>query len=291
MLKRLIFILKHGLKSPRFYIEGLSLKWKQLLILPLIVALFMALNLTRQLSPLMFNLQTELKDSVSYLPQFQVEDGTMHLDSGEKALYYQAELFQLIIDDQVKFIDSNEESLIVNQQNEELALDQTFNLLLAENQIIFYTKENQQLLNFPNYLISNRQELQTILNHFSEAKLSHWLLLIFACFIATTISYWYLMLISAILAGILNFRLNFPLPLHFRLKLAIVCSFTPLIIIECIKMIFPAFTIHFYLFTLLIVLLLYHTFKEHTLFMRDVLSKIDVLADQPEDKKNDSDEK
>ncbi|MGX7108247.1 DUF1189 family protein [Facklamia miroungae] len=285
-MKKLFFILKNGLKNPRFYIESINLKWKHILVLPLIVTLLMAINFCLAILPTLHSIQDDIQESIAYLPDFKVNQGKLELIQGEKALHYHSRQFQLVIDDQITNLSKEEGLVLSSDKNSDLQLTSTFNLLLIKNQVLVYTPENEQLFTFEHDFIANQEALTTLLNYGSQFNWIQILLMVIVTWIGSSLSHLYFLIITAILTGILNARLNFPLPFSVRMKLVILCSFVPILLIETIKLIWPAFYVPFYLLVGLTLFIIYHTFKQHTLFMHQLLSHMDISIIKEEDQKS-----
>ncbi|MGF3194857.1 DUF1189 family protein [Facklamia sp. P13055] len=290
-MKKLFFILKNGLNNPRFYIESLNVKWKQVLVLPLIITILMALNFGKALFPTLRSIQTDINESINYLPDFHINAGELQLNEGEKALYYESRQFQLIIDDQLTNLSEGEGLILKSVDNRDPQLTSTFNLLLVKNQILVYTPENGQVFAFNHDMVTNKENLAAVLTYASQFSLTQLFFTIIMTWIAAVLAHFYFLVITSLLTGILNMRLNFPLPFMVRMKLVMVCSFVPILMIEIIKLLWSGFYVPFYLFVGLTLFIIYHTFKQHTLFMHQLLSHMDINIIKEEDIKTDEDKK
>lgn len=283
-LKKLIFILKNGLNNPRFYIDSININWKTILLLPLLLTLLMAFNYTKILLPQLSATQEAVNASLPYLPEFSLKDRQLQLSPNEKPLYFKSNELQLIIDDQVTNL--SEEGLVLSSPRQQaIDLSSRFNLLIIKNQIVFYHLDVDQLLFFSNVTIENDDQLSTMLSQISTHHFSIVSLVYLIAWLIALLSISYFILITAVLAGFLNVRLNFPLPLFIRVKLVIVCAFTPLLLIELIRLIFPQFSVLLFFQIAIVLYTIYIAFKQHTQFMHKLLSHIELV--EKEEKRED----
>ncbi|MCR8968729.1 DUF1189 domain-containing protein [Facklamia sp. 7083-14-GEN3] len=290
-MKKLFFILKNGLNNPRFYIESINVKWKQIIVLPLIVTILIAVNFGLALFPTLRSIQTDINESINYLPDFQIENGELKLKEDQKALYFESRQFQLIIDDQLTNLSKDEGLILKSENKRNPELTSIFNLLLVKNQIVVYTPENGQVFAFNHDMVTSKESLVTVLTYASQFNFIQIVSLIIMTWIAAVFAHFYFIVITSLLTGILNIRLNFPLPFIVRMKLVMVCSVVPILMIELIKLVWSNFYVPFYLLVGLTLFIIYHSFKQHTLFMHQLLSHMDINIIKKEDIKSDEDKK
>ncbi|GAB7232702.1 DUF1189 family protein [Facklamia hominis] len=272
-MKRTFLILKAALSNPRYFIEGIDLAWSKHVILALIVTLFMALNTFIAIRPSYQNLLDNIGQADTHVPKFQVKNEELQLASGEKSLYYHSAPFQLVVDDQLVNHSTDGGLILNNEDAEKISSNSLVNLILSKDQILFYLKGQNQLMTFDYQIIPNEASLHQSLDLLRMSKP----LVFFSTFLLSFLFYAYLIALTTLFSGILNFWLNTPLTFSYRLKLVIMCSFFPLIFLQIIQMFLPNFYLPIFAIVVLILMIAYYAFKRHTLFIREVMQKIQTI--------------
>ena len=273
-MKSVVLLLKRGLENPRFYIESLHIKWRYLVVLSCIISALIGLNYQIEIQPVVHNLKDNILSSANYLPHYQVKDGELILEDKEKALYYHSEYFQLIIDDQIQNKDKHGGISLQTKNPNQIEPSTLINLFIIKDQMILYTKGSPQIFTMDLQAFSNDGILKAQIQAISKQSLPIKCFIYFTCFIMAFLTYWYLMLLTGLFAGLLNFKLNMPLPLLARMKMSIITSFVPLLMIQFIRFFIPSFHINYYLFIALIIFLIYLSFKNHTQHLHNIVKDL-----------------
>lgn len=272
-------ILKRGLENPRFYIEALNIKWKHLILLSLFIALIMGINVTRDLSPILEDIQTNITDSVQFIPSFTIEDQQLVIADEEAAVYYQSEFFQLVIDDQIEGDFSQAGISLPEETASRISTETWVNLIIGQEDAAVAIRGNSQIISLNLNVIGSKENLSQIILTSSQYSFISYSVLLIIGILSAFISYWYIMLLTGLLSGILNYRLNIPIPLPARIKLSIIASFVPILAMELLSFLIPGFSVSYYLIILTTIIILYMTFRNHTFFMQnlmDIMRKQDV---------------
>lgn len=267
-------ILKSGLKNPRFYIEAFNLKWRYLFLVSLLAMITIAANIAVQALPFINSVSEDVAAAVAYIPEFSSKDDLLELAEGEKPLYYQSNTFQLIVDDTLKSRGIQNFIPIETDKLESISTNTLFNLLILEDQAIaiimgnmYRIPNNAQLFNSHSNL---KQFLLSIDSQKSIMLISIFLTALFFSFFI----YWLQMLLIASVAGWFNMRLTQVISYKMRLKLSIMASFVPLILLQMMDAIFPFFKANYVLLLFITLYIIYLAFKKHTAFVQDLMQKI-----------------
>lgn len=278
-------ILKRGLQNPRFYIEALNIKWKYLIGLSFFVSLIMGINVTREMSPILEDIQSNITDAVQFIPVFSIEDEKLILAEENSAVYYQSEFFQLVIDDQIKGNFSQAGISLNEKAASRVSTEPWVNLIIGQEDAGLAIRGNQQIITLDLSVIQSSENLSQIILTLSQYNLISYGILFLAGVLSAFITYWYIIFLTGLFSAILNARLNLPLPLSARIKLSIVASFVPILMIELVKFLIPGFYVSYYILIFATILILYMTFKNHTYFMHDLMNimrkqDVDIIEDE-----------
>ncbi|MBG9980073.1 DUF1189 family protein [Facklamia sp. DSM 111018] len=273
-MKFVVLLLKRGLENPRFYIEALHIKWRYLFVLSCLISALIGLNYQIEIQPVVQNLKDNILSSTEYIPHYQVENGELKLEDKEKALYYHSEYFQLIVDDQVQNKDIHGGIQLQTKNPNQIDPSTLINLFIIKDQMILYTKGSPQIFTMNLKTFSNEEVLKDQILAISNQSLAITIIIYFACMMIAFLTYWYLMLLTGLFAGLLNVKLNMPLPLLARMKMSIITSFVPLLMIQIIRFFIPSFHVNYYLFIALIIFLIYLSFKNHTQHLHNIVKDL-----------------
>lgn len=273
-LKYMFKLLKLGLKNPRFYIEALNLKWKNLFVLSLLAMLALSGSIVVQTLPLIDSISNDVTAAVDHVPEFQFEDGLLKLEDNEKSLYYQSNFFQLVIDDTVSSRGMQNYIPIDTTKANKLSTDTLLNLLVLQDQTIVIIAGN--FYRIPDYyhLFSNQDSLITLLQSIDSQKATMLTSVFITAFIFSFFIYWFQMLLIAAVAGWFNARLTQKILFKMRLKLSIIVSFVPLILLQLMDAILPFFRSSYFMLMFITLYIIYLAFKNHTEFIRNLMQKI-----------------
>lgn len=285
-MKKIFLILKYGIQNSRVYVQAINLRWRPILRLSLIPILFMALNQTIQLQPVIQDFQSNLENAAQHVPEFKRIDQKLVLSDQAKALYYHSDYFQLIVDDQLVNLSDQEGIALAKSKADKVSNHSLTNLLLTKDQVLFYSLTNPQVVDLDPTYLPDSQTLVKLLNYLPQESFLINLTVFLTSFVLSFFVYWYLMALAGILIAILNFRLSVRLPFSSRLKLATIAGFTPFMGVQLMNLILPGVRINYYLYLLLVLFIIYQAIKNHTRFIQDMIEDLDGFVeylDQQED--------
>lgn len=277
--------MKLGLKNPRYYIESINFPWKYIHLIALLAISMMAATSTFAVSPVIRNLGQDLQAAVEFLPEFQIENQELQLGESEKALYYTSNTFELVIDDSI-VVENNQ--LILNANQQELFNNKSpFALYIFRNNAFAVLAGQAQEIPSFDYLFANPHRLSLFLNFYTDNFIRVMTIVFISLFIGSFFLYWFQMILIASLASLFNARLTRPITFTSRLKLAVTVSLVPLILLEIVQFFIPGFSSSYLILAVISLFIIYKTFMNHTLFIRQIMSSLDEsqIEQLTEDKK------
>lgn len=267
-------ILKLGLKNPRFYIEAFNLKWRYLFFISFLAMIALAANIATQALPFISSVSNDVTASVEYIPEFSFEDGSLQLAEGEKPVYYQSNAFQLIVDDTLKSRGIQNFIPIDNDKLSSISTDTLFNLLILQDQSIAVIMGNMYRIPDSSLLFSNQEDLKNLLLSIDSQKAIMLISIFLTALLFSFFIYWLQMLLIASVAGWFNTRLTQEIPFKMRLKLSIMASFIPLVLLQVMDAFLPFFSSNYILLLFITLYIIYLAFKNHTEFVQELMKKI-----------------
>lgn len=275
-MKTLTKILIHALRNPRHYIESLNVKWRYIMILPLLASLAITLHILLVTDTVLDGFFADISNASQYIPEYTLEDESLVLADGATPLYYQSNFFQLVIDDTIENRGIQSYIPISKEKADLMADDIPLNLFLFKNQAVAVVGGIPRIINeYENTLLS-QETLSRLMNSVTNQQFSMLSAVFLSYFVTSFIFYWIQMLLIALLAGIFNMRLSQPLPFKTRLKLTVVISFIPLVLIQLINSIFTNIQFGTYLLQVITLFLYYLALKDHTRFIRNLMEKFNI---------------
>ena len=289
-MKAIFSIIKRGLQNPRFYLEALSVNWKSYFLFSLLMAFILSINTIRIAVPILDDLQSNIETSIHYIPSYETKDREIVLNNGQKPLYYQSEYFQLIVDDQLTNLDSSGGLTLPKESLTRIDSKAWVNLFILKNQAMLFVKNAQYSQVLPLEIIGTDRQLKESLLSLSGMQGIFYAILFFTALIAAWLIYGYIILVNAIIIGLLNIRLTVPLPFSGRIKLSMLLSALPLLVIEILQWIDYEWAIPYYFVFFASFLIAYFAFKSHTQFMQELLEHINQFQDIKDNTPDDSDD-
>lgn len=274
-LKQTFQIIINGLKNPRFYIESLNQKWRHLFLISLIAISAMALNTTTQSASLLDMIQQDVTHAADYIPNYDIIDGELVIAEGEKPLYYQSNSFQLIIDDTVGSRGIQNYIPVEQAKANRISDNTLLNLFLLKDQSFVVIAGNMYRIPDFSEQFFNRDTLTNLLYSIQNQSTVMTLTVFATAFILSIGIYWVQMLMIGLMAAFFNTRLSKPLPLKSRLKLSVMVSLIPLILLQLVDMFVPGFRSSSYLLMFITLYLIYLTFRNHSQFLQLLIKKIE----------------
>lgn len=281
-MKTVFSLIQRGSVNPRYYIEAIGLKPKTLRPLSWLAILIMTIM---SMMPLLPRVQTALDDIASiaqYVPDYSVSNKILTLKETSQPIYYQGEYAQFVIDDTIerKGIETN-----INLPNTKARLIDptiTFGLYIFKDQA--YVSAMGTLYKFTNIHdgLLPKKELVSLIQSFNQ---THWVmyLSIFATvFIISAFLYWIQIFLIAMMASMFNRKLSQPVPYRDRVKLTIVASFVPMLILELIGISMSNFSFKFAILAGITLYTMFRTFRNHTDFIRNIMKKMDDESKNPD---------
>lgn len=274
ILKQTFQIISQGLKNPRFYIDSITLKWRHLFLVSLIAIAALALNTTVQSVPLLDMIQKDITSSADYIPNYEMTDGELAIAEGEKPLYYQSTSFQLVIDDTVASQGVQNYIPLDKTKADRIADNTLLNLFLLKDQSFVVIAGN--IYRIPDFSeqFFNRDSLTNLLYSIQSQQTVMLLTVFLTAFVLSIGIYWIQILMIGLLAAFFNPRLSKPLPLKSRLKLSVIVSLVPLILLQLVDMFVPGFRSSSYLLMFITLYLIYLTFRNHSQFLQLLIKTI-----------------
>ncbi|UUX34587.1 DUF1189 family protein [Fundicoccus culcitae] len=274
-MRQLFKLLFQALRNPRHYIETINMKWRTILILPLIATLVITMNLLVLTDTILEGFFSDISMATQYVPEYTIEEATLTLNEAEKPLYYQSDFFQLVIDDTIENRGIQMNIPIPNEKAAAISDDTPLNLFLFKNQAVAMIGGVHNILDYSNPLLSN-DRLTSLMSSVNNQQFSILSAVFISYFVSATIFYWIQMFVIALLAGIFNMRLTQPLKYRTRLKLTVIISFVPLILIQIINSLFPTIQYSTYLLQIITLFIYYMALKDHSRFIRSLMEKFNI---------------
>lgn len=274
-MKYTIKLLRLGLKDPRFYIEAFNLKWRYLFLVSFVAMLALAANIATQALPFINSVSDDVSASVAYLPEFEYNDeGNLQLAEGEKPLYYQSNGFQLVVDDTLKSRGIQNFIPITGNKLDVLSTNTLFNLLVLEDQTIAVIMGNMYRIPESYQLFLNTEALGNLLLSINSQKIVMVISIFLTALFFSFFIYWMQMLLIASISGWFNARLTQVIPYKMRIKLSIMASFVPLILLQLMEAVLPFFRSSYILLLFITLYIIYLAFKNHTVFVQNLMKKV-----------------
>lgn len=283
-MKKIYSLLKMGLKNPRYYIESINLSWKYIHLLALLGISVMAASGTYRITPLVTDLGQDLQNAIEYLPDYNIEDGQLELVGDQKALYYSSNTFQLIIDDKLE-VENNQIALKQNQK-EIFDRNSLFGLYLVRNNAFAILNGQAQEVPSFDYIFANPHRLSLFLNFYTDNFFRVITIIFITLMIGFFFSYWFQIILIGSLASLFNARLTRPISFSSRVKLSVMASFVPLVLLQLTSLLIPGFNANYLILAAITLFIIYKTFMNHTLFIRQIMNSLD--EDQIEQLKDDT---
>lgn len=273
-LKESLSIIKLGLRNPRFYIEAINLKWRYLIFISILGIAALALNTTILSLPLLDTITQDITSSAQYIPNYEIQDNGLTLAQDAKPVYYQSGSFQLVIDDTIESKGIQNYIPVDAAKAEKIADNKLLNLFILKDQTFVVVAGN--MYRVPNFSeqVFNRDSLVGLLNSIQEQTLIMSLSVFATAFLFSIGIYWMQMLIIGLMVSFFNVRLTQPLPLSSRVKLSVMVSLVPLVILQIIDVLVPFFHSSSYLLIGVTLYIIYLTFRNHTQFIKSLLKRL-----------------
>lgn len=275
MKKNIFSFLIKAYQKPRMFMHIMAVKYRQLIKLSFIAILSMATFMTIGNAAYFNQIAKGFSDAVNYLPNYHYSNGELALSPGEKPLYYQSEIFQLIIDDTVEINSNLTVDDFDSQKQNAVSKDKLISLYLFKNKTYFAASGTIYQLGGNNNRFFEKEQLSQYLSLLMDRPIITLISLWVSQLILMTILYLLQSILITLLLSSINFRLSQPLGFQLRLKLTIVYTFVPIIIFYFFKIFFPYLSGGFFLLSLSAFYWLNLTISDHTDFLRETLSKGD----------------
>lgn len=272
-MKNLFAILYNGLKNPRHYIGAIQLQKRYILLVGVLAALISGAFNTAQVMPVLNDMSQDLMSASEYIPQYRIMNNRLILSDDAKPLYYESDTFKLVVDDTIQSVD-NQQIRVSDEQEKLLNQSAPLSLYLFENNA--FLQWAGQVVSVPSYeyLFATPHRLSLFLSYIEDNKS---VILITTWFMISSInffSYWFQMLMIAAIANIWNSRLSQRISFGNRLKLVVIISFVPLILLELLTLLIPGFFWSFIVLGAITLFILHKAFKSHTLFIHSVVNSM-----------------
>lgn len=293
-MKKLVNLIKLGLKNPRYYIESINMPWKYIHLVAFGSILAMTLSLFISIIPTFSRIADDFSGAVDYIPEFSITDGNLSLGEDAKPLYYQSDSLQIVIDDSINS-QMGYQSEISENQREMLQLEAPLGIYIIKDYAFLSVNGVAQDIPAYDYLFANQHRFELFLRYVAEESLSINAMLFFILIVSSFFVYWFQMFIISILAGFFNVRLTRAINFKARLKLSVIISFVPIILLELMSIIIPGFIVTQFMVSAITLFLFYQAFKNHTKFIHTIMNNLDQLdiedMDIQNDDQDDNDEK
>ena len=274
MLKQIKQLI-NAISSPRYYLELANYSKKKLFILSLIPILLLSLINFLDFKPQLdgiFNQITLVQDNI---PEFSYENQKLTLDSKEKALYYTSDDIQVVIDPSVESNPIFNTIPISKEQYQLIDENKLINLYLFQDQAFIYYVNQAYEINQPNLTIINRQNLINQMQTIVQNKDLSYIILFMITFLASSLIYWIMISLSAILCGIMNRYLSNQLKFKQRLRILIPISVIPFVFVALISMIMNELFLPVLMIIFYCVYTYYLAFKHQTIIVQQLNATIE----------------
>lgn len=246
-----------------------------MMILPLIGSLVISFNLLYFTNNILDGFFSDISSASQYVPNYEITDKQLNISDNEKPLYYNSGFFQLVIDDTIENRGIQMNIPIPVEKANKISDDTPLNLFLFKNQAIAIVGGVDNMLDYSNPLLSH--DLFTrLMGSVNNQQFSLLGAVFLSYFVSSFIFYWIQMLLIALYAGIFNLRLVQPLPFKIRLKLSVIISFVPLILIQIINIFIPAIQYGTFLLQFISLFLYYLALKDHSRFIKNLMERFNI---------------
>ncbi|MBZ6526242.1 DUF1189 family protein [Aerococcaceae bacterium DSM 111021] len=290
-MKKIFNLLKLGLKNPRYYIESINVPWKYIHLVAFGSILVMTLALFINIIPTFSRISQDFSNAVEYIPEYTLSEGTLNIADGEKPLYYQSDSVQIVIDDSINS-EMGFESEISEKQRTMLEPNAPFGIFIIEDYAFLTVGETVQEIPGYDYLFANQHRFELFLNYIAEESFSMNAMVFFIILVSSFFVYWFQILLISIMAGFFNVRLTRTIDFKSRIKLTVVISFIPILLLEAMSIIIPGFVATQFTLATITLFLLYLAFKNHTKFIHTIMNNLDQIdtADMEQKEKDEDNE-
>ncbi|WP_162890894.1 DUF1189 family protein [Suicoccus acidiformans] len=268
-------ILIMGLQNPRYYIEAFKVKGRHILLLSLLAVLFMTIGLFRLYQGPLNSLVHDISQAETYLPDFTYEGGELNLAEGSKPLYYQSDTFQLVIDPTIEATNSRSVPLTPAQE-ERIQANSILSLYLFKNNAFMGSGDIIQPVFEYDILFANDEALAFPLQALNQHKAQLSIAFFGSLYLSQYISYWVQMFLIAVIAGLFNLSMTRRIPLKNRIKLSVIISFVPIILIELVNFFIPGIYLSYTVISFITILLMFFTFRNHTRFIQQIMRHMNI---------------
>lgn len=275
-MKKIFNLLKLGLKNPRYYIESINVPWKYIHLVAFGSILAMTLAMFVNIIPVFSQISDDLSNAVEYIPEYSLSEGTLNIAEGEKPLYYQSDSVQIVIDDSIN-TEMGFETEIPAEQREMLMPSSPFGIFIIEDYAFLTVGEVVQEIPGYDYLFANNHRFELFLNYIVEESFSINTMMFVVMLVTAFFVYWFQIILISIMAGFFNVRLTRAINFKARLKLTVVISFVPILLLELMSILIPGFVATQFTLAAITLFLLYLAFKNHTKFIHTIMNNLDDI--------------
>lgn len=295
-MKKTFNLLRLGLKNPRYYIEAINVPWRYINFVALLSILMMTVSMFASILPAFSRISDDFQAAVNYVPEFTFTNKELSLKDNAKPLYYQSDSLKIMIDDSISST-ATYESDISKEQRNILESNSIIGIYLISDYAFITIGQTAQEIPAFDYLFANKYRFELFLKYFAEKSFSMSGMLFIILFISSSIIYWLQMLFISLLAGFFNVRLTRAITFRSRLKLTILISFVPILLLELMAIIIPGFIVTQFTLAMITLFILYLAFKNHTKFIHAIMNNLDEIelptefSEKKDKTKNDPSEK
>lgn len=282
-MKQVIQLIGLGLKHGRFFIEARNLKLKKILLVSLIPILAMALNLGRDLAFYQFGIQDQVRQLETHIPDFTFSETGLLTSELDKPIYYQSDDLQFVLDPSLKANPIFHRIPISKDKMARIDKTKLFQIYLLQDQAHIVINDRHLAFEDGRTVLPNQDVLKSILQFISQPPAWYYLILFIILFLAATIQYSLIVVLTTALVAVFNHYLNQPLNFINRLKIIIPLSLIPILGIELLKLLLGNFNISLFLFASFILFLYYISFKDYTQFVTSFIT-VSKLAMREQEK-------
>lgn len=274
-MKTVFSLIQRGAVNPRYYIEAIGLESKQLRPLSWLAILVMTIMSMMTLLP---RVQTALDDVASiaqYIPDYNVSNKTLTLKEVSQPIYYQAEYAQFVIDDTIERKGIEMNINVPNVKARQIDPTIPFGLYIFKDQA--YVSAMGTLYKFTSIHDGQlpKKELISLILSFNQMQWVMYLSIFVTAFLISMFLYWLQVFLIAMMASMFNRKLSQPVPYRDRVKLTIVASFIPILVLELIGISMSSFSFKFAILASITLYTMFRTFRNHTDFIRNIMKKLD----------------
>lgn len=275
-MKKTFNLLRLGLKNPRYYIEAINLPWRYINFVALLSILMMTVSMFASIIPAFSRISDDFQAAANYVPDFTYTNKELSLIDDSKPLYYQSDSLKIVIDDSISS-NSTYETDIPKEQRDIFESNSVIGIYLISDYAFITIGQTTQEIPAFDYLFANKYRFELFLKYFAERSFSINGMLFIILLISSSIVYWLQMVFISLLAGFFNVRLTRAITFKSRLKLTILISFVPIILLELMSIIIPGFVVTQFTLAMITVFILYLAFKNHTKFIHAIMNNLDEI--------------